>query len=138
MAFVADCRGSLEWTGETSPPPVGWSPVTSEPCSQWEYRPGPPSTVPAVVPEDEIAGKVRDPFEDHYAVIIMDSDFTTFAEVEGACVALFGYTSDEAAALAMEVHTTGEALAAVMGEVEARRAVSGLRGRNVRSRMERI
>jgi ATP-dependent Clp protease adapter protein ClpS len=98
----------------------------------------PQTTVPAVIPEDEIADKIGDLFEDHYAVIIMDSDFTTFSEVENACVTLFGYTPAEAASLAMKVHTTGEALAVVVGEVEARRAVRSLRARNVLARIERI
>ena len=48
-----------------------------------------------------------------FAVVVMDSDFTTFAEVENACIELFGYTPDEAAALSMRVHTTGEAVAVV-------------------------
>lgn len=93
---------------------------------------------PGVAVEDEIAEKVGDLFDSHYAVIILDSDFTTFAEVEGACVALFGFTPDEAAALAMKVHTTGEALAAVLPEADARRSVGSLRARNVRARVERL
>jgi ATP-dependent Clp protease adapter protein ClpS len=97
-----------------------------------------PATLPAVVPEDEIAEKVGGLFEDHFAVVIMDSDFTTFAEVEGACIDLFGYTADEAAALAMRVHTTGEAVAAVLAETEARKAVRVLRSRNVLARIERV
>jgi ATP-dependent Clp protease adapter protein ClpS len=98
----------------------------------------PPATAPAVISEDEIAGKIGELFEDHYAVIIMDSDFTTFSEVERACIALFGYTEGEAAALAVKVHTTGEALAAVLAEAEARRAVRSLRIRNVRARIEKV
>jgi ATP-dependent Clp protease adapter protein ClpS len=97
-----------------------------------------PATQPAVVPEDEIAEQIGDLFADHFAVVIMDSDFTTFAEVEGACVDLFGYTAEEAAGLAMTVHTTGEAVAAVLAEEEARRAVRILRSRNVLSRVERV
>jgi len=91
-----------------------------------------------VVVDEDIAGKVGQLFDGHYAVIILDSDFTTFAEVEGACIELFGFTPDEAAALAMKVHTTGEALAAVLPEGEARRAVRSLRTRNVRARIERL
>lgn len=97
-----------------------------------------PVASPTVIPEEEIADLVGDLFDNHYAVIIMDSDFTTFAEVEGACVALFGYSADEAAALAMRVHTTGEALAAVLADTEAHRAVRTLRSRNVRARIERV
>jgi ATP-dependent Clp protease adapter protein ClpS len=95
-------------------------------------------TVPGVDADEEIAGKVRDLFDGHYAVVIMDSDFTTFTEVEDACTSLFGYTADEAAALAMRVHTTGEAVAAVMAREPARVAVRQLRGRNVRARTEPI
>jgi ATP-dependent Clp protease adapter protein ClpS len=51
---------------------------------------------------------------------------------------LFGFTAEEAADLAMKVHTTGEALAAVLPEAAARRAVRWLRSRNVRARMERL
>ena len=88
--------------------------------------------------EQEVAGKVGELFDRHYAVIILDSDFTTFAEVEGACVALFGYTAEEAAELAMKVHTTGAAMAAVMPATEARQAVRSLRARNVRARLEML
>ncbi len=98
----------------------------------------PSHTGAEVVVEEEIAEKVGTLFDGHYAVIILDSDFTTFAEVEGACIELFGFTPEEAAALAMKVHTTGEALAAVLAEAEARRAVRSLRTRNVRARMERL
>jgi ATP-dependent Clp protease adapter protein ClpS len=91
-----------------------------------------------VVAEEEVAEKVGTLFDGHYAVIVLDSDFTTFAEVEGACIELFGFTPEEAAALAMKVHTTGEALAAVLPEAEARRAVRSLRARNVRARLERL
>lgn len=93
---------------------------------------------PDRVDEEEIARKVGEALGDRYAVVIMDSDRTTFAEVEGACVALFGYTPDDAAALAMKVHTTGEAVAAVMDEDGARRAVRALRRWNVRARVERV
>lgn len=96
------------------------------------------TAAPDAAIDDEIADKVGEAFEGHYAVIILDSDFTTFAEVEGACVALFGYTPEEAAALAMKVHTVGEALAAVLGESEARRAVRSLRARNVLARLEKV
>ena len=88
--------------------------------------------------EDDVAGKVREMFGDDYAVIIMDSDFTTFDEVERACMALFGYTRAEAEALSMRVHTTGEALAAVLAEEVARLAVRQLRQRNVLARVEKI
>jgi ATP-dependent Clp protease adapter protein ClpS len=98
----------------------------------------PSHTGAEVVAEEEIADKIGTLFDGHYAVIILDSDFTTFAEVEGACIELFGFTPDEAAALAMKVHTTGEALAAVLPEAAARRAVRSLRTRNVRARMERL
>lgn len=94
------------------------------------------TTVPAVIPDYDLAGSVDEIFDDRYAVVVMDSDFTTFAEVEGACVALFGYTAEAAAALAMRVHTTGEAVAAVLGEHDAHRAVGSLRRRNVRARAE--
>ncbi len=96
----------------------------------------PPTALPAVIEEEEIAAKIGEIFDDHYAVIIMDSDHTTFGEVEGACIALFGYTPGEAAALAMRVHTTGEALAALLSASQARRAVRSLRSRNVRARVE--
>lgn len=96
------------------------------------------TTMPAVIPEHDLAGSVDEIFDGRYAVVIMDSDFTTFAEVEGACVSLFGYTAEEAAALAMRVHTTGEAVAAVLGEHDANRAVGSLRRRNVRARTEPV
>ena len=76
--------------------------------------------------------------DDLYAVVILDSDRTTFAEVEAACVALFGYTPDEAAALALKVHTTGEAVAAVMARQPATEAIGALRRGNVRARMDRL
>ena len=96
----------------------------------------PSSTVPAVLPQDDLAETIDGIFEGRYAVVIMDSNVTTFAEVEGACVSLFGYTAEAAAALAMRVHTTGEAVAAVLPEPEARRAVTALRRRIVRARAE--
>jgi len=88
--------------------------------------------------EEEVAGKVRDLFDDDFAVIIMDSDFTTFEEVERACMALFGYSRSAAEALSLRVHMTGEALAALMGEDPARRAVQQLRRRNVLARVEKV
>ena len=88
--------------------------------------------------EEEVGQQIDDLFDDQYAVIILDSDFTTFAEVEQACMELFGYSGSEAAALAMRVHTTGEALAAVMAEGDALLAVQQLRQRNVRARSERL
>jgi ATP-dependent Clp protease adapter protein ClpS len=88
--------------------------------------------------EDGVADKLRDLFDQDFAVIIMDSDFTTFDEVERACIALFGYTRPEAEALSMRVHTTGEALAAVLPEHEARQAVRSLRQRNVLARVEKV
>ncbi len=88
--------------------------------------------------EDDVADKLRDLFGRDFAVIIMDSDFTTFDEVERACIALFGYTRPEAEALSMRVHTMGEALAAVLPEVEAREAVRKLRQRNVLARIEKV
>ena len=88
--------------------------------------------------EQEMADKVRGLFGDDFAVVIMDSDYTTFDEVERACIALFGYSRDEAKALSMKVHTTGEALAAVLEEVPARRAVRQLRRRNVLARVEKL
>ena len=96
----------------------------------------PTATPPAVIPADDLAETIDGIFERHWAVVIMDSDVTTFAEVEGACISLFGYTAPAAAALAMRVHTTGEAVAAVLAEAEARRAVGSLRRRNVRARAE--
>jgi ATP-dependent Clp protease adapter protein ClpS len=90
------------------------------------------------VTEDHVEQQIDVLFGDRYAVIIMDSDDTTFAEVERACVELFGYTGSDAAALAMRVHTTGEALAAVMGQREARAAVRTLHRRNVRARSEKL
>ena len=92
--------------------------------------------VPGVDADQEMAEKVRDLFGRHFAVVIMDSDFTTFAEVETACMVLFGFTADEAAALSMRVHTTGEAVAAVIAEQPARTAVGALRRRNVLARVE--
>lgn len=88
--------------------------------------------------EEDVAEKVQGLFEQDFAVVIMDSDFTTFDEVERACMALFGYSRRDAEALAMRVHTTGEALAAVMAEAAARRAVRQLRRRNVLARVEKI
>lgn len=88
--------------------------------------------------EEDMADKVKDLFGQDFAVVIMDSDFTTFDEVERACMALFGYSRPEAEALAMRVHTTGEALAAVMAEDPARRAVRQLRQRNVLARVEKV
>ena len=67
----------------------------------------------------------------------MDSDFTTFEEVETACMSLFGYTRAEAENLSMRVHTTGEALAAVQPEAQARASVRRLKARNVLARAER-
>ena len=90
-----------------------------------------------VANDQDIAEKVRELFGDDYAVIIMDSDFTTFDEVERACMSLFGYTAGEAKALSMKVHTTGEALAALMREAAARQAVRQLRRRNVLARIEK-
>lgn len=95
-------------------------------------------TMPGVVAEDDVADRIGELFDGHYAVIIMDSDFTTFAEVEGACITLFGYTPDEASALAVKVHTTGEALVAILAEEAARRAVRSLRRRNVLARIEKV
>ncbi|MGH8988386.1 MAG: ATP-dependent Clp protease adaptor ClpS [Acidimicrobiales bacterium] len=87
--------------------------------------------------EAEVADRLRELFDQDFAVIIMDSDFTTFDEVERACMALFSYTRPEAEALSMRVHTCGEALAAVLSEREARQAVRQLRRRNVLARLER-
>jgi len=98
----------------------------------------PEITIPGVDADQEIAGKVGDLFDGHHAVVIIDSDFTTFAEVETACIVLFGYTADDAAALAMRVHTTGEAVAAVMAEPAAQAAVRELRRRNVLARVEPV
>lgn len=100
------------------------------------------SSLPDVEPrtdiDGEVAEKVRELFGQDFAVIIMDSDFTTFDEVERACMALFGYSRPEAEALSMRVHTAGEALAAVLPEDTARGAVRRLRRRNVLARVERI
>ena len=93
---------------------------------------------PDVAEEQDLAERVRELFGDDYAVIIMDSDFTTFEEVERACMTLFGYTAGEAKALSMKVHTTGEALAAVMEEAAAHQAVGQLRRRNVLARVEKV
>ncbi len=87
--------------------------------------------------EDDVTNKLRELFDGDFAVIIMDSDFTTFEEVESACMALFGYTRPEAEALSMRVHTTGEALATVLPEDAARQAVRQLRRRNVLARVEK-
>ena len=87
---------------------------------------------------EDLAGKLRELFDQDFAVIIMDSDFTTFDEVERACIALFGYSHPEAEALSMRVHTAGEALAAVLPEREARQAVRRLRQRNVLARIEKV
>lgn len=94
--------------------------------------------LPDAALEQDVADKVRELFDQDFAVIIMDSDFTTFEEVERACMALFGYSRPQAEALSMRVHTTGEALAAVMPEDEARAAVRGLRKRNVLARVEKV
>ncbi|MGH7690471.1 MAG: ATP-dependent Clp protease adaptor ClpS [Gemmatimonadaceae bacterium] len=90
------------------------------------------------ISDEDVAEKVRDLFGQDYAVVIMDSNFTTFDEVERACIALFGYTRPEAEALSLRVHTTGEALAAVMAEDLARRSVRQLRRRNVLARVEKV
>lgn len=103
----------------------------------WTAASAPAITAP-VVPQEILAEAVDEIFDGRYAVVIMDSDFTTFAEVEGACMTLFGYTAAEAAALAMRVHTTGEAVAAVLPEAEARRAVGALHRHNVRARAEPV
>jgi ATP-dependent Clp protease adapter protein ClpS len=99
-------------------------------------------TLPAVqvaeTVEEDVASKVRDLFDEDFAVIIMDSDFTTFDEVERACIALFGYSRPDAEALSMRVHTTGEALAAILVESKARQAVRQLRRRNVLARVEKV
>ena len=87
--------------------------------------------------DGEFADELGRLFDGDFAVIIMDSDFTTFDEVESACIALFAYTRPEAEALSMRVHTTGEALAAVLPEEAARRAVRQLRRRNVLARVEK-
>ncbi len=92
----------------------------------------------SVIDEQDLDGQVGEVFDDLYAVVILDSDLTTFAEVEGACVSLFGYTNEEAAALAMRVHTTGQAVAAVLERKDAARAVRDLRRWNVRSRLEKV
>lgn len=88
--------------------------------------------------EGDLARTLDEMFDREFAVIIMDSDFTTFDEVERACIALFGYTRAEAEMLSMRVHTTGEALAAVMEESGARRSVRQLRQRNVLARAEKL
>lgn len=88
--------------------------------------------------EDDLARSLDEIFDGEFAVIIMDSDFTTFDEVERACIALFGYSRPQAEALSMRVHTTGEALAAVMDETRARRSVRQLRQRNVLARAEKL
>jgi len=98
----------------------------------------PAVTTPDATEQDWVAEQVGEVFDDLYAVVIMDSDVTTFAEVEGACVTLFGYTPDEAAALAVKVHTTGEAVAAVLAQDRARQAVRSLRRWNVRARIEPV
>ena len=97
----------------------------------------PNPSAPGVTAEEDLADQVGEVFDDLYAVIILDSDVTTFAEVEGACISLFGYTAAEAAALAMRVHTTGQAVAVLLPRDPARRAVEALRRRNVRARMEK-
>jgi ATP-dependent Clp protease adapter protein ClpS len=88
--------------------------------------------------EEDVADKLEQLFDRDFAVIIMDSDFTTFDEVERACIALFGFTRAEAEVLSMRVHTTGEALAAVLPEHEARQAVRKLKMRNVLARVEKV
>lgn len=92
---------------------------------------------PTVVEDEDLADQVGQVFDDLYAVVILDSDYTTFAEVEGACVTLFGYTPDEAAALAMRVHTTGQAVAAILAKTAAQQAVRSLKRWNVRARIEK-
>jgi ATP-dependent Clp protease adapter protein ClpS len=87
--------------------------------------------------DEAVDDQLRELFGKDFAVIIMDSDFTTFEEVERACIALFGYTRPEAEMLSMRVHTTGEALAAILPEADARLAVRKLRQRNVLARVEK-
>lgn len=96
-----------------------------------------PTASPDVETYENLDARVDELFEHDFAVIVLDSDHTTFDEVERACMSLFGYTLDEAKALAMRVHTTGAALAAILPEPDARRAVRQLRSRNVRARAER-
>jgi ATP-dependent Clp protease adapter protein ClpS len=100
-----------------------------------------PLSLPDVETQEKLEGtltdKLRELFDHDFAVIIMDSDFTTFDEVERACILLFGYTRPEAEALSMRVHTTGEALAAVLPEERARQSVRQLRARNVLARVEK-
>jgi ATP-dependent Clp protease adapter protein ClpS len=100
-----------------------------------------PLSLPDVETQEKLEGtltdKLRELFDRDFAVIIMDSDFTTFDEVERACIFLFGYTRPEAEALSMRVHTTGEALAAVLPEERARQSVRQLRARNVLARVEK-
>jgi ATP-dependent Clp protease adapter protein ClpS len=100
--------------------------------------PSPPDVDTRRDAEEEVAGKLKELFGEDFAVIIMDSDFTTFDEVERACMALFGYSRAEAELLSMRVHTTGEALAAVLPESGARQAVRRLRQRNVLARVEKV
>ncbi len=97
----------------------------------------PDRTTSPVVDEQDLSDHVGAVFDDLYAVVILDSDATTFAEVEGACVSLFGYTPQDAAALAMRVHTRGQAVAAVLAKTEAATALRALRRWNVRARLEK-
>lgn len=86
----------------------------------------------------DIDGLFDDLFAQRWEVVILDSPYTTFAEVEKACIDLFSYTLNEAKALALKVHNHGEAIAAIMSEREARDAQIALAARNVRSRIQRV
>ncbi len=88
--------------------------------------------------ERDIAGAVDTLFEGHFAVLIVNSDVTTFEEVVRALGALFGYPPDDAYALALEAHHTGEAVVAVLARQPARAAVGALRRRHVPARMEPV
>ena len=86
----------------------------------------------------ELDGVFDNLFDDRWEVIILDSPYTTFAEVENACIDLFSFTKGEAHTLALKVHNVGQAVAAIMSEEGARKAAVELTARNVKNRIQRI
>jgi ATP-dependent Clp protease adapter protein ClpS len=94
--------------------------------------------MPDTTHDTTIEQAVDDLFDDAFAVVILDSDTTTFDEVELACVEMFGFTRSAAHELALHVHHRGSAVAAVLPRHAAEEAARQLTARNVRSRLERM
>lgn len=68
-----------------------------------------------------------------WAVVILNTDYTTFGEVINACMVLFGYSRSNAQRLADRVHTEGEAEVDAMPKAEAQEATVKLAAGNVKS-----